>query len=630
MVSDPTQPPTIVGLAATPADVTRPPDAAESEAAAPATTGSDRRDAPSEPATREGRAAAALIPAALYVLAATLLLARIGGHPGYAYNWENYTAWQMFRLWDGLWGGGDLLILTDGLMTGSGESPLLTFPVWIGWNVFGIGLTGLRVPIVLIAALAAPLTWFVGRRLVGPGPAAMGATLLALSPVFLLYGRTATLVGVSLVPALATIYALLRVLRPERESLPVWVAWVAGLQTLLIADSYAYAVIRFLWPIALIVLLGDVILRRGLRLRFAAAFLVTALALPLALLGLGARDGFPASPGDVDETLRRYYNGRGEQIVALNDDPGGYQYFLEDGEAVDVTASSSEDLAWRLIGQNARDYLWLHLDRETLPAITDYWNPHGRLLPGVQVPFFLLGLVVLIGLAWRPTVGVEARAMLALYLGLGLPLFLTSRVHIGRLIFAVPLLCLIVGLGVGVLARARVTAWGRRPAGPRFRLALLATPGVLLGGILVGLTAAQTWADYTIAPRTEPQRAWAEAMEARVAAAREAGGAVLVTPSGLGAEIEGVDVASTRLIADDSYAYVNLREPVPVAADDARPPLYYGNVLGLLVENPERVPDRCAALYFVRPDAEEEFLRVTDDGRLAGCPGEIRWEALPE
>jgi len=114
-------------------------------------------------------------------------------------------------------------------------------------------------------------------------------------------------------------------------------------------------------------------------------------------------------------------------------------------------------------------------------------------------------------------------------------------------------------------------------------------------------------------------------MEARVDEVRDAGGAVLVMPSGLGAEIEGVDAAGTRLIAGDTYRYVNLRESAPDAErDEGDPPLYYGNVLGLLADSPDRVPDRCGAVYFVRPDAEEEFNRVTNNGRLAGCGEPVR------
>ena len=88
---------------------------------------------------------------------------------------------------------------------------------------------------------------------------------------------------------------------------------------------------------------------------------------------------------------------------------------------------------------------------------------------------------------------------------------------------------------------------------------------MVLAVILIGVTASDTWADYTISPRLEPQRGWALAMEEHVEEVRAAGGAVLVMPSGLGAEIEGVDAAGTRLIAGDTYRYVNLRESVPDA-----------------------------------------------------------------
>ncbi len=76
---------------------------------------------------------------------------------------------------------------------------------------------------------------------------------------------------------------------------------------------------------------------------------------------------------------------------------------------------------------------------------------------------------------------------------------------------------------------------------------------------------------------------------------------------------------------------MNLRDEVAIVGEDEdRPPLYYGNVLELLTETPERVPGRCTALYFVRPDAEEEFLREMNGGRLAGCGGVIRYQVLGE
>ena len=84
-----------------------------------------------------------LIPIWLYGLAAVLLLVRIGEHPPYAYNWENYTAWGMFRYWDDLAGRDDLFRMSDGLMTDSGEGPLMVHADLVGLEaVSGSGWRG--------------------------------------------------------------------------------------------------------------------------------------------------------------------------------------------------------------------------------------------------------------------------------------------------------------------------------------------------------------------------------------------------------------------------------------------------------------------------------------------------------
>jgi hypothetical protein len=570
----------------------------------------------------------ALILTGLYLLGAVLLTVRIGLHPANAYNWENYTAWGVFQFWDGLWSGSDLWKLNDGLMTDSGESPLVVLPVWLGWKLFGVGPVGLRAPLVLIGALALPLTWLVGRRLVGPWAALLGAIFLAISPVFLLYGRTATLVGISLVPALLTIYALLHLLRPAELLLRPWVGWLVALQVLLVADSYAYSVLRFLWLIALVLFAVELTVRTGEWRRLAPALVVTALVLPAALTYLGHRDGYGWNP---KEAVVRYYNGRGEQILRLNEAPQGYRYYLRQSDEEAATGGpqgTTGELAWRLIRQNAEDYLKLNLDWQTRPAITDYWNPQGRLYHRLLVPFFLLGMVVALVRFWRPAAGVEARAMLGLFFGFGLPLFLTSRVHIGRLIFALPFLFLLVGFGVVLLASGRAPGawrgwWDRAGA----RVALLAA-------ILVALTAQDAWADYHVAPA--PSREWwtAQTLTSQAAAARAAGGAALVAADGVGAEIEAIDGAAYRLLSDESYRYVNLAElprgaqPPAAEAGDERPVLYVGRILDRL-RDPATMPGLCTTLYFVRPDAEDAFLQATNGGRPAGCRAPLEYVLLP-
>ena len=111
-------------------------------------------------------------------------------------------------------------------MTDGGSSPWVVFPAWIAFGIGGPTLLAMRLPVALLAALAVPLLYLLTRKLYGKLPGAdqrlkepvsvLAALLLAMSPVFMLYSRTATAVGLSIVPALLTILALLWVLeRPD-------------------------------------------------------------------------------------------------------------------------------------------------------------------------------------------------------------------------------------------------------------------------------------------------------------------------------------------------------------------------------------------------------------------------------
>ncbi len=190
--------------------------------------------------------------AALYLIAVAALLLPwpFGTHPTWAYNWEGYTAWR----WETYWAAPagpvvEIWAPTDGLMTDSGQGPLVGLPVAIGTAVAGVELHAMRLPVSLLAALSVPVLWLLGRRLCGAGPATLATLLLATSPVFLLYGRTATLVGVSLLPLLLSALALVRVLDAGKDDGWRWrrEGLMAGS---LLLGIYAYAPVRLLWPLA--------------------------------------------------------------------------------------------------------------------------------------------------------------------------------------------------------------------------------------------------------------------------------------------------------------------------------------------------------------------------------------------
>ena len=271
---------------------------------------------------------------ALYLLAAGALLMPwpFGTHPDWAYNWEGYTAWRWATYWEPPTGPTfEIWAPTDGLMTDSGQGPLVGLPVAIGMVLSGGGLEAMRVPAALLAAVSVPVLWLLGRRIFGPGPATLAALLLATSPVFLLYGRTATLVGASLPPLLLSALALVRVLdagtddgwRWRREGL------LAGS---LLLGIYAYAPVRLLWPLAIGLLALAAIrdrARRGVLLR---AALLCALVVPAATMALEA---LAAPEPDPLAAAMSYFHARGEQLVAMSGDPAAASEYLRTSDAIE-------------------------------------------------------------------------------------------------------------------------------------------------------------------------------------------------------------------------------------------------------------------------------------------------------
>lgn len=541
-----------------------------------------------------------LIGLLLYLGAALPLIFNLDWHPPVYFNWEEYSAWGIFNFLD----APTLAHFapTDGLMTDSGRLPLVVGPVLLGWRIWGTGsLIGMRLPIALLAALTVPLCWRFGRRLVGDGPALLGAVLLALSPVFLLYGRTATVVGLSLLPALATAWLLLRVLDNPTP------ARIVLLQVALIADGFAYAPIRFLWPIALAALVLEMLLRPALRRSLAVALLVTTVILPTWLWGTAAWVAHTRHETErpaIKLVLKRYYNGRGEQLLASGD-------HLPPLGAIAA-----------YVGHNAEDSLQLLLDRDTESVITAFWNPHGRLQPRILVLPALLGFACV---GWRARRSHEARLLLLLFAGFWLPLLLTSQVHVGRLIYVVPLLALLTAEGatflasglIALIARSasirhgtqRAVTGARRGTGLRWALAVL----------LVVVVASNTWTDYQVDPLVEHLARdvlQIQAYSPKLAAAQRAAVLALIPEDPEG---EAIVASGYRLRLEESFRFVDLARPVvraPYDPADPRPPLLYGGD-PIAALGQERA---CAALYFTPTDRAAEITARLEAFHCATLP----------
>jgi hypothetical protein len=543
----------------------------------------------------------ALLPIGLFFLTLIAVLVQIGGRPPFAYNWENYTLWKGFPFWSNP--SLDVFDLTDGLMTDSARSWLVAGPAWVTFELFGQHLWSLRAATGIIAAAAAPLTWILGRRWASAifgadrggeldrAPRAQAAVwaataaalLLPLLPSWLLYARTATLVGLSVAPALLTVLLIDQVRRLSRW----WPVWLGLLQAALLLDAWAYAPIRFLYPMAIIYFVVELLFRAGRWKAFVVIIGVTALALPAMLTTIDQKPGWHPIGA-----IKTYYNARGEQLLSLRDDPQGYQYYVR---GADIENSTPDELERALLEQNAKDLLRLFFDVDTKPALTDYWNQNGRLIPWFVLPFVLLGIGVSLWRAWKAP---EARLLHLMFWGFTLPMIGTSKVHIGRLVFAVPFICIFAGIGVAWLAWCFARATPKQAAIPE-RLRWIAP---ILALILLVPAASEAWSDFHAEVGSPREHLLAQKLDNNLAYYESTGGVVWISGGRNQSEVEAISVAATRIEIAGDFQFVNLAAGQSPDAGDDRPIIYFGGIADLLVD-PVLAPQLCALPWLMSPDA---------------------------
>ena len=149
----------------------------------------------------------------LHLMSVGLGLYRIQSRPSSEYNWESYTLHGLLRF---VQDPSDIVLkLNEGLMTNSGESAVVVGPAWVTFTVFGESFASLRIAVLLLAALAVPLTWVLGRTLWNDSVGLCAAAIVATSQVFLLYSRTGTNVGMSIAPAIIGYLLLWKTVSPD-------------------------------------------------------------------------------------------------------------------------------------------------------------------------------------------------------------------------------------------------------------------------------------------------------------------------------------------------------------------------------------------------------------------------------
>jgi hypothetical protein len=399
-----------------------------------------------------------------------------------------------------------------------------------------------------------------------------------------------------------------------RRSDEHWVWWLAAFQAALIVNSYFYSPIRILWPIACVVLAAELVLRSGQRTRFALSLVTTLVVLPLAVTLL--RPGPLSTPVSAVEW---YFNGRGEQLFQMRKSPTPISNYIRvdsEEERQRIAEQSTNAQSWRLIRQNSRNLGNLLIDRHTRPAITDFWNPSGRLYPKVLVPFLIAGMILLLVRFFRDP---RARLLLALFWGFSLPMILTTQVHIGRLIYIVPLIGIICALPVGLIARWLAR---RQPASTRSAMARWAGLGVAALVVIAGAT--PSLADWQT---SFPPPRMTRVADLIVERTYDSPAPQLVYVFGdAGAyEIEALRIAELEMLLPGYLRFEDL------TTGDMRGngaiPLMYGAVL-TKVNQPDLIPGFCTNLYLVEPNVLDQFHAASDPVATAACGKPLSSESL--
>ena len=355
-------------------------------------------------------------------------------------------------------------------------------------------------------------------------------------------------------------------------------------------------------------------LRTGQRTRFALSLVVTLVVLPLAVTVL--RPGPLSNPVSAVES---YYTARGEQIFQMRKRPTSISNYIRvdsEEERQRIAEQSTNAQSWRLVRQNSKSLGNLLIDRQTQPAITDFWNPTGRLYPKVLVPFLIAGMILLLVRFFREP---RSRLLLALFWGFSLPMIFTTQVHIGRLVYIVPLIGIICAIPIGLIARWLVR---RQPASLRQGMSRWA--GFAVAALLVVAGSAPSLADWQTAFPPPRMTLVADLIIERTYDP-PAPQLVYVFGDAGAYAIEQLRIAELEMLLP---GYLRFEDLTTGATRGNGPiPLLYGAVIPK-VDQPDAIPGYCSNLYLVEPNVLEQFHEASDPVATAACGQPLTVEVL--
>ncbi len=207
----------------------------------------------------------------------------------------------------------------------------------------------------------------------------------------------------------------------------------------------------------------------------------------------------------------------------------------------------------------------------------------------------------------------------ALLWGFSLPLLFTSQVHIGRLVFIVPVIALIVAVPIGTICR-----WLAKRQPRRFQPQILQWGGLIVGAIIVLLGAVPSLQDWRV-PFETSRMVRVEARIVELTSDPPTQQLVYVFGDGGGYEVEGLRIAELEILLDGYLRFEDLtngnvrgRGPIP---------LLYGAVVPRLGD-PGLIPGYCTNLYLVEPGQVDQFLEATTAVAIETCGQPLNFNEL--
>lgn len=365
---------------------------------------------------------------AVIVLVVILLFVKLNTYPNTLYNWENYSLASIFhyRFSDTKITLEKYLDATDGLMTDSGDTLATGLPMYLITKQFGYELGWMRVWSAGLSLLGIISFFLLMTKVFGHRISTLATFFFGTSQAFLLYGRTATNVGPTLLMEMLSVFVIYYFLK-KADSLKLLITSVI----LILVNYYFYAPIRFFTPI-LLLLIG-----RLLWLKF-SSFVSKHQPLftkksnsRLLLIGLLGTFSLIVTFHFKAQILD-YYFARGEHLFANI----SYQPLAQ---------TLNQKMVFTVL-QNSWLYLKMLLSLDSRPVIVDFGNHYGQMINRFLVPFFVIGFTITVIKVIKRNFNFTL--LLCWFLLTGLPIIFTSNVHIGRLFLNLAPMYVMVAIGL--------------------------------------------------------------------------------------------------------------------------------------------------------------------------------------